>query len=96
MVDLQGTDNRDPLGDYRILINELKLYMPKLLKKPILVAGNKLDEPDAEANLKKLKAKIKGPVFGISCLSEDGLDALKSQLLGSVLTIRKAAQDATA
>ena len=64
MVDLQGTDNRDPLGDYRILINELKLYMPKLLKKPILVAGNKLDEPDAEANLKKLKAKIKGPVLG--------------------------------
>ena len=94
MVDLQGTDNRDPLGDYRILINELKLYMPKLLKKPILVAGNKLDEPDAEVNLKKLKAKIKSTVVGISCLSEDGLEALKSHLLDSVLSVRKAQLDA--
>ena len=61
MVDMQGTDNRDPLGDYRILVNELKLYKPQLLKKPMVVVGNKMDEPDAEKNFKKISNKLKVP-----------------------------------
>tara|TARA_E500000178_G_scaffold315713_1_gene334872 strand:+ start:5791 stop:6879 length:1089 start_codon:yes stop_codon:yes gene_type:complete len=91
MIDLQGTDNRDPIGDYRILLKELKLYMPKLLKKPMLLAGNKLDEPDAEANLKKLKTKVKKhKVIGTSCLTEDGLEELKSAVYDLVMDERKA------
>jgi GTP-binding protein len=96
MVDLQGTDNRDPVGDYRILLKELKLYLPKLLKKPMLIVGNKLDEPDAEANFKKLKAKVaKYGVTGISCLSEDGFDELKSKVFDLVMDVRKASAEET-
>ena len=90
MVDLQGTDNRDPIGDYRILLKELKLYMPKLLKKPMLIVGNKLDEPEAEANFKKLKSKVeKYTTIAISCLSEDGLEELKSKVFELVMDVRK-------
>ena len=90
MVDLQGTDNRDPIGDYRILLKELKLYMPKLLKKPMLIVGNKLDEPEAEANFKKLKSKVeKYTTIAISCLSEDGLEELKSKVFDLVMDVRK-------
>ena len=90
MVDLQGTDNRDPIGDYRILLKELKLYMPKLLKKPMLIVGNKLDEPEAEANFNKLKSKVeKYTTIAISCLSEDGLEELKSKVYDLVMDVRK-------
>jgi GTP-binding protein len=94
MVDLQGTDNRDPLGDYRILINELKLYKPHLIKKPMIVVGNKLDEPQAEKNLEKLKNKLKLPIFGISCLTEEGIEPLTAKLLEMIQPIR--AEDAEA
>ena len=94
MIDLQGTDNRDPLGDYRILINELKLYKPHLIKKPMIVVGNKLDEPQAEKNLEKLKNKLKLPIFGISCLTEEGIEPLTSKLLEMIQSIR--AEDAKA
>ena len=94
MIDLQGTDNRDPLGDYRILINELKLYKPHLIKKPMIVVGNKLDEPQAEKNLEKLKNKLKLPIFGISCLTEEGIEPLTTKLLEMIQSIR--AEDAEA
>ena len=94
MVDLQGTDNRDPIGDYRILIKELKLYMPKLLKKPMLIVGNKLDEAEAEANFNKLKSKVeKHTAIAISCLSEDGLEELKSKVFDLVMDVRKASTE---
>jgi GTP-binding protein len=88
MLDLQGTDNRDPLGDYRTLMNELKLYKPRLIKKPMLVVGNKLDEPDAQKNFEKLKSKLTVPLLSISCLSEDGLGVLKLKLLEMMQEIR--------
>ena len=89
MLDLGATDNRDPLVDFRILIKELKLYMPGLVKKPIIVAGNKLDEPNAIDNFKKLKLKMKYPLFSISCLTGEGLDLLKKNLYKEVLGLRK-------
>ena len=90
MVDLQGTDNRDPIGDYRILLKELKLYMPKLLKKPMLIVGNKLDEPEAEDNFRNLKSKVgKYTTIAISCLSEDGLEELKSKVFDIVMDVRE-------
>lgn len=89
MLDMNGTDGRDPIADYRVLINELKLYMPGLIKKPVLIAANKMDEPDAEANLKIFKKKIKETVYPISCVSDQGFEALKQVLLETVLQFRR-------
>jgi GTPase involved in cell partitioning and DNA repair len=62
----------------------------------MLIVGNKLDEPDAEANFKKLKAKVaKYGVTGISCLSEDGFDELKSKVFDLVMDVRKASAEET-
>ncbi|MDP4611958.1 MAG: GTPase ObgE [Opitutales bacterium] len=89
MLDMQGTDGREPIADYRVLVNELKLYMPGLVKKPVLIAANKMDEPDAAANLKAFKAKIKEKVYPISCVSDEGFEDLKQALLEQVLEIRQ-------
>lgn len=90
MIDMQGTDGREPIADYRVLLNELKLYMPALVRKPMFICANKMDEPDAEANLKAFKKKVKDPIFPVSCVSEEGFDALKQVLLEAVLKFREA------
>lgn len=84
IVDLAGVDNRDPREDYATLLNELKLYDPALLKKPRLVAANKMDLEAAKANLAKFKRRHKVDVVEISCASGAGLDKLKKELLKRV------------
>ena len=90
MLDMQGTDGREPLGDYRVLLNELKLYMPGLVRKPVLVCANKMDEPDAPENLKVFKKKVKQEIYPISCVSDEGFEELKQALLEAVLEVRRA------
>jgi len=93
MLDMQGTDGREPLADYRVLQKELKLYMPGLVRKPVLICANKMDEPDAPENLKQFKKKVKDKVYPISCVSDEGFEELKQALLKEVLEIRRAEQD---
>jgi len=57
VVDMAGCDGRKPWDDYRQLLAELELYDPALLRKPRLVAANKMDEAAAERNLKQFKRK---------------------------------------
>jgi GTP-binding protein len=90
MIDMEGTDGREPISDFRVLLNELKLYMPGLVKKPELVAANKMDEPNAPEHLKAFKKKFKGKVYPISCVSDEGFVELKEALLGAVLEVRQA------
>lgn len=90
MLDMQGTDGREPIADYRVLQKELKLYMPGLVRKPVLICANKMDEPDAPKNLAAFRKKIKETVYPISCVSDEGFEALKQALLEQVLEIRGA------
>ncbi|MFP4165901.1 MAG: GTPase ObgE [Opitutales bacterium] len=96
MLDMEGTDGRDPLEDYRVLFKELQLYMPELAGKPALVAANKMDEPNAAANLEAFKKEVERPVWPISCVSEEGFDALKDALLQEVLEVRRQSAEAKA
>ncbi|HBO57302.1 MAG TPA: GTPase ObgE [Opitutae bacterium] len=90
MVDMQGTDGREPIGDYKSLLGELKLYKASLSRKPILVAANKMDEPAAEENLKQFEKKCLHKVYPISCVSDEGFKALGQALLKAVLCVREA------
>ena len=90
LLDMAGTDGRDPRDDYKVLRQELKLYDPRLLKKPCLVAANKMDLPEAKANLAKFKKRYKVSVVEISCLTASGLEKLKQTLLKQVIKLRGA------
>jgi GTP-binding protein len=89
IVDMAGTDGRDPRDDYAQLITELGLYDKALLKKPRLVAANKMDEEAARANLAKFRRRHKVELVPISCLSEEGLPQLKKELLKRVRHLRR-------
>lgn len=43
VVDVSGSEGRDPLRDFEILNQELAAFNPELATRPMLVAGNKCD-----------------------------------------------------
>ena len=57
LVDAAGTDGRDPLDDYRQIIEELRLYQPELAGRPRIVVLNKIDLPEAGPNIPRLRAR---------------------------------------
>ena len=89
IVDLAGVDGRDPRDDYATLLSELELYDPALVRKPRLVAANKLDLPAAVANLPKFKRRHKVDVVEISCLEGSGLVKLRKELFKRVKALRR-------
>jgi len=76
LLDMAGADGRDPRGDYRILMKELELHDPALIAKPRLVVANKMDEPEAERNLRRFKRSIpRTRVLPISAAFGEGMAA---------------------
>jgi GTPase len=79
IVDMAGTDGRDPREDYRHLLNELKLYDPAAPEEA--EAGRRQQDGPAggPANLAKFKRRYKVDVLEISCLEGTGLERLKER-----------------
>lgn len=48
MVDVSGSEGRDPKEDFRIINQELQKFDPELAKRPMIVAGNKCDLTEDE------------------------------------------------
>ena len=85
LLDMAGTDNREPWDDYKSLLDELELYDSALLDRPRYVVANKMDEPQAEAKLKAFKKKIKKtPVLPISAAFDQGIDKFKQLMREAV------------
>ena len=91
LLDMAGTDGRNPWDDYRQLLRELELYDPVLVERPRLVVANKMDEPVAEENLKKFKRRIrKTEVLSISAAYDEGLERFKATIREAVASVTKA------
>lgn len=82
VLDMGGSEGRDPISDYQTLRQELKLYDPTLAKRPFAVLANKMDLPEAEANLKIFRRKYpKVKILPLCAEIGEGVEELK-QLLG--------------
>lgn len=75
VIDMAGTEGRDPYEDYVKINEELAAYDKKLLTRPQIIAANKMDMPDAEENLGAFKEKLgeEIPIYRISAITKDGL-----------------------
>ncbi len=80
VIDMAGSEERDPLEDYAKIKNELELYSDKLALKIRLVVANKMDLPQAAENLKRFKRKFKEEVISVSAMEGKGLDKLVNRL----------------
>ncbi len=79
VVDAAAVEGNDPVEEIEKINHELEQYNPELMKRPQVIAANKMDIPEAAENLERLKAvyEPKGiPVYGISAATNQGLDAL--------------------
>lgn len=81
VVDMSGTEGRDPFDDWLKINEELKLYNPKLAERPQIVAANKMDMPDAETNLRSFRERLsdaspKTEVLPVSSLTRQGVPEL--------------------
>lgn len=78
VVDMAGSDGRQPWDDFRQLVAELNLYDPNLLERPRLIVANKMDEAAAEANLRRFKRRIpRTRVLPMAAAFDEGIDAFK-------------------
>ena len=81
IVDAAGTEGRDPIADIKAIDKELEAYNPDLLKKPQVIAANKIDaiygdENEIIAALRNEFEKDGIRVFPISAVSGQGVREL--------------------
>ncbi|PKM83018.1 MAG: GTPase ObgE [Firmicutes bacterium HGW-Firmicutes-14] len=78
VVDMAGSEGRDPLEDYRAINRELEAYNPKIACRPQVIAANKMDLPGSEENLKKFRAGTgeEFEIFPVSAVTGEGIDPL--------------------
>lgn len=74
ILDMSGSEGRDPLEDFEIINKELKDFNEKLMNKPQVIIANKMDLEGAKENLKRFKEKYDYPVYETSAITSTGLD----------------------
>lgn len=77
VLDMAGSEGRNPVDDYQSLRKELRLYDPTLAAKPFAVVSNKMDLPEAEENLAVFRERFpKVPIILISAERTEGIEKI--------------------
>ena len=82
VLDISGSELRDPIEDYEKINDELQKFSPLLAEIPQLVAANKTDLPEAEDNLARFRETYPGvEVFPVSAATVQGFEALLDRVV---------------
>ncbi len=79
VVDVSGSEGRDPVADFDAICAELEQWSPELASRRMIVAANKADIMEDPALLERLRehAEAKGcPVYAISAAAHQGTKEL--------------------
>lgn len=96
MVDAASTEGRDPVDDIKKINAELEAYNPELLKRPQVIAANKMDaiyEGEESDPIKRLKEEFEKKdikIFPISAVSGQGLNELLYHVYDLLQTVDQA------
>ena len=81
VLDMGGTEGRDPLDDLQVLRTELEHYEPGLTKRPSIIVANKMDLPEAQEALQKLlEQERQTEVIPVCAELSENTDAVISSL----------------
>ena len=78
VLDISGSEGRDPLEDYDAIMAELERY-GDLKNRPMIVEANKIDLPGSAENLERLRKKLEGTgieIFPVSAAAGKGFTEL--------------------
>ena len=83
VVDVSGSEGRDPYNDYTVINNELKKYSDKVGSIAQIVALNKVDLVQDRTQLEEFKKKLpkSTEVYEISAVAHIGLNELLSAIV---------------
>src|SRR6266498_2128254 len=85
VIDVAGSEGRNPVEDLRNLRREIDLYDPALSSRPWLVVANKMDLPYAKKNLEAVQERFpKTKIIPTSAAKGEGMDALKEALAARI------------
>ncbi len=91
VVDISGTEGRDPFEDFIKINEELKKYSIKLWDRPQIVAANKIDMLYGDEVFESFKKKVNElgykSVFKISAATRQGVDELMKEAARVLSTI---------
>jgi GTP-binding protein len=79
LVDVSGASGRDPVEDFEVILEELRLFNPKVAAKPQIVAANKIDAVDDPSRVERLEARVRQrqlPFHRISGVTGEGVGEL--------------------
>lgn len=83
LVDVSETTGRDPVQDFRIVMEELGQFSEDLIRKPMLLVATKVDvaqDPDRLESVRALAVEANLPLFEISSVTGQGLEKLKAAM----------------
>ena len=87
VIDMSGSEMRDPYDDFVLINKELEAFNEKLMKKPMIVVANKMDIEGAKENLEEFKKKVDCEVFEVSAATNTGLQSVVDRLADLLDTI---------
>ncbi len=88
ILDMSGSEGRNPLEDYQIIMNELKEYQLRLLEREMIVVANKMDLEGAKENLEKFKQTYPDiDIFETVTLTQTGTQRLVYAIADKLDTI---------
>ncbi|RAP77876.1 GTPase ObgE [Paenibacillus montanisoli] len=82
VLDMSGSEGRDPFDDWKKINQELELYNSILAERPQIIVANKMDMPEAEEQLElfreQLEAEdeVKHEIVPMSSLTKKGVQEL--------------------
>jgi GTP-binding protein len=85
VIDVAGSEGRNPIEDLQNLRREIDLYDPTLSSRPWLVVANKMDLTDAERNLRALQERFpRTKIVPTSAAQGEGIAELKETLAATL------------
>ena len=87
IVDVSGSEGRDPVEDFIAINEELRAYSPDLAQRKMLVAANKTDILEDRGLLEKLRAHVEGlglPFYELSAAAHQGVRELMKAAAGEL------------
>ncbi|HOZ54350.1 MAG TPA: GTPase ObgE [Bacilli bacterium] len=80
IIDISGSEGRDPYSDYILINNELKNFSEKLANKKQVVLANKIDVEGAKEKLKEFISKVNVPIYEMSAINSYNIDLVLEKL----------------
>lgn len=87
VVDISGSEGRDPIADYRTINAELKKYDKRLASLPQIVALNKADLLYDDEVVKNFRRHVRKPIYLISGATRQGIDELLDAVYAKLQTL---------